>query len=253
MRSLRSVAAAATLLTLASVLAGCGGDGDDDGAESNGTVTQTVTDSPSETPTTDATATTSATDATVTPMDPTASTDITIDQVNAALLTPEEVAPGLVLGDWTDESTPPPCDQSATPADDQVPPAVQSGVEINTADGNASMEEEIAIYDTEEQASQAFAISSDGLDCSTATFEDGSSVTIGPATDVTAEVNGASGIGSSTSWEVTGDGFSGNLIATLAGRLVIANTFVAAEGADTSTLPTPLEIATTAFAKALAN
>ena len=187
----------------------------------------------------------------VTPMDPTG--DITQEQVEAALLTPEEVAPGLVLGEWTNEDSPPPCDQSATPVDVQIPPSVEAGVEINTADGNASMEEEIAIYATAEEASEAFTLGSAGLDCTTASAEDGSTVTIGPATDVTAEVNGASGLGTSTAWEITGEGFSGVLVATLSNRIVMANTFVVADGADTSTLPTPIEIATTAFAKALAN
>ena len=56
---------------------------------------------------------------------------------------------------------------------------------------------------------------------------------------MTAEVNGASGLGTSTAWEVTGEGFSGVLVATLAGRIIMANPFVVAEGADTSTLPTP--------------
>jgi hypothetical protein len=256
MRSSRRVAAAATLLTLTAFLAGCGDDGDKDGKSDE--PRETVTVDGSETPSTDATDATEetsapTTDASVTPMDPTETSDITQAQVEAALLTPEEVAPGLVLGSWSNDDTPPPCDPTAEPADVQVPPAVESGVQINTADGNASMEEEIAIFATEEEASEAFGISSGGLDCSTATLDDGSTVTIGPASDVTAEVNGASALGESTQWEISGDGYSGVLIATIAGRIVMANTFVVAEGADTSTLPTPIDIAAQAWAKALAS
>jgi hypothetical protein len=241
------VAVAATLMTL-TLLSACGdGDGDSD---SDDPETVVITETPSESTSAPTETTSAPTD--VTPMDPTEG-DVTQDQLNAALLTPDEVAPGLVLGTWTDEDTPPPCDQSATPTDVQVPPSVEGGVEINSADGNASYEEEIAIYATEDEASEAFTIGSEGLNCATATLEDGSTATIGAPTDVTAEVNGASGLGNSTAWEITGEGFAGVLIATLAGRIVMANTFVSAEGADTSTLPAPIDIAATAWTKALAN
>lgn len=239
------VAVAATLMTL-TLLTACGGDESDSSEEVTATVTATPSDSTSPTETSP------TTEASVTPMDPTEG-DVTQDQLNAALLTPEEVSPGLVLGTWTNEDSPPPCDASAIPVDLQVPPSVEGGVEINTADGNASYEEEIAIYVTEGEASEAFTIGSAGLNCSTAALEDGSTATIGPATDVTAEVNADSGIGNSTAWEITGEGFSGVLIATLAGRIIIANTFVVADGSDTSTLPTPVEIAGLAWTKALAN
>ena len=178
--------------------------------------------------------------------------DVTQEQLDAVLLTPDEIAPGLVEGTWTDESSPPPCDQTATPADEQIPPSLQGGVQITTADQNASYEEEIAVYASEAEATGAFEINSAGLDCGTATFEDGSTATIGPATDVTTEVNGASGVGTSTAWEVSGEGFTGVLIASIAGPVIIANTFVVADGADTATLPTPIEIATAAWTKAVA-
>jgi|GEM_PF-4417519 len=249
MRSSR-VAAVATLLALTTALAACGDDGDSNDSDSDDKVTETVSVTPSASETTSAPPTTEVTTS-VTPMDPTG--DVTQEQVEAALLTPEEVAPGLVLGQWTNEDSPPPCDQSALPVDEQIPPSVEAGVDISTADGNASMEEEIAVYATEEEAGQAFAVGSAGLDCSTATAEDGSSVTIGPATDVTADVNGASGLGTSTAWEISGEGFTAVLVATLSSRIVMANTFVVADGADTSTLPTPLQIAAAAFAKALAS
>jgi hypothetical protein len=242
------VAVAATLMTL-TLLTACGG-GDDDSDSSDEEVTVTVTETPSESTSAPTETTSAPTD--VTPMDPTDG-DVTQDQLNAALLTPDEVAPGLVLGTWTNEDTPPPCDQSATPTDVQVPPSVEGGVQINSADGNASYEEEIAIYATEDEASEAFNIGSEGLNCATATLEDGSTATIGAPTDVTADVNGASGVGNSTAWEIQGEGFGGVLVATLAGRIIMANTFVSAEGTDTSTLPTPIDIAATAWTKALAN
>lgn len=251
------IAAVATLLTL-TLLAACGGEDDGGGSDSDddptteSTSETTTSESPSDStapPETTETAETSETS--VAPMDPTG--DVTVEQVQAALLTPDEVAPGLVLGEWTNDDSPPPCDQSALPVDQQIPPSVEAGVEIATADGNASMEEEIAIYASEEEASQAFALGSAGLACTTATAEDGSTATIGPAADVTADVNGASGLGTSTAWEISGEGFTGVLVATLSSRAVMANTFLVAEGADTTGLPTPLQIAAAAFAKALAS
>lgn len=244
MRSPRT-ATVATLLAV-SLLAACGdGDGDSDAVETE-TVTETASSDPTDATTTATEPTTSA------PMDPTETGDVTLAQVEAALLSPEEIAPGLEEDEWTDDDSPPPCDPSAAPTDETVPPAVQAGIEIDTTDGNASVTEEIAIYDTEAEAAQAFALGSEGLNCPSAELPDGTTVTIGPATDVTAQVN-TTGIGSSTAWELGGDGFTGALVATIAGRVIVASTFFAAEGADTSNLPTPIEIAERAFAKALAN
>lgn len=248
MRSPRLLAATATLLSLM-LLAACG---DDDGSESEAGETETVTETASSEPTTDATTTAPTETASVSPMDPTEGSDITVEQVNAALLAPEDIAPGLVQGQWTNDDSPPPCDPDGQPTDVVVPPAVESGTEISTADGNANLTEEIAIYDTEDEAAEAFRVGSAGLDCSSATLTDGTTATIGAPEDVTAQIN-TSGIGTSTSWSVSAEGYEVVLIATLSGRLLMANTFVVAQGADTTGLPTPLETAQLAFAKALAN
>lgn len=245
------IAAVATILALTTALAACGGDDGKDSDSSDDEVTETVTASPTETATTEAT--TAPTDASVTPMDPTdTSGEVTQEQLDAALLTAEDLGAGFVLGEWTSEDSPPPCDPSGTPVDTQIPPAVEGGVEINTADGQASLQEELAIYDTEALAAEAFGLGSAGLGCTTATLPDGTTAEIGPAQDVTAEVN-TSGIGSSTAWEISGDGFEVVLVATLAGRVVMACTFANSPDADTSTLPNPIEVAEAAFAKALAN
>lgn len=251
MHSLR-VASVATLLTLSTLLAGCGGDDDKDSG-SDDTVTETVTapeTSPTEsTETTETTETTSPTDAT--PMDP-SDTDITVEQINAVLLTPAEVSPTFVAGTWSDEDSPPACDPDGTPTDVAVPPAVESGTELGTADGAIAMAEEIAIYDTEDQANQAFALGSEGVSCDTATLPDGSTASIGAPQDVSGQVNPGR-VGTSTSWEITGDGYDILLVATVSGRLVMANTFYAESGADTSSLPAPVDLAALAFAKAVAS
>lgn len=243
------VAAAATLLTLATVLAACGGDDKD--SDSDEQVTETVT--ASESASASASETTSSTTApptSVTPMDPTG--DITLEQVNAALLTPAEVSPDFVLGDWTNEDSPPPCEPTGTPVDVTIPPSVEGGVEMGTSDGQIAMSEEIAIYESEDLASEAFSLGSAGLDCTTATLPDGTTATISAPEDVSSQVN-ANGIGTSTAWQVTGDGYEVLLVATLSGRIVLACTFSSATDADTSALPNPVDVATAAFAKALAN
>jgi len=242
------VAAVATLLTLTTFLAACGDDDKDSDADDKVTETVTASEPASESASTAPPTTAPTTD--VTPMDPTG--DITVEQVNAALLTPGEVSPDFVLGTWTSEDSPPPCDASGTPVDVTIPPSVEGGTEMGTSDGQIAMSEEIAIYESEDVAADAFALGTAGLACSTATLPDGTTATIAPPEDVSAQVN-TSGIGTSTAWQITGDGYEVLLVATLSGRIILACTFSAATDADTSALPNPVDIAATAFAKALAN
>lgn len=242
MRSTRTAAAAAALLTL-TLLAGCGG-GDDD-KKSSDKETVVVTETPTETPTTEATTDTSAS-----PMDPTG--DVSQEQLDAALLTPEEVGDGFVLGDYSDSDDPPVCDPSGSPVDEQVPPQVQGGTAFDHSTVQASVQEEISIYASDAEAANAFALGSAGITCSEGTLPDGTAITIDAPQDVTSDVD-PSGLGSSTAWGVSGDGFEGVLIVTLAHRVIQSATFIAATDADTSTLPNPLDIAAAAWAKALAN
>lgn len=250
MRSLRTVATAATLLALTVSLAGCGEDEDGDAGEP---VTETVTESAAPTssaPTTSATA--STTDGSVTPMDPTASSDVTQEQAEAALLTPEEVGTDFVLGAYTDSDDPLPCDPGGTPLDVQVPPGVTGGTQIEHSSGEAALIEEIAIYDSEEEAAQAFGIGTAGLSCTDGTLPDGTAITLDAAQDVTADVN-TSGLGTTTAWGFSTDEIEGVFVATLAGRVVLSTSFQSLTGADTSSLPDPIDVQATAFAKALAN
>lgn len=187
------VAVAATLMTL-TLLTACGdGDGDSDSSDDKTTVT--VTESPTES-TSAPTETTPTTETSVTPMDPTES-DVTQEQLDAALLTPEEVSPDFVLGAYTDESSPGLCDPDGTPVDEAVPPALQGGTQIDHVDGTAALQEEIAIYASEAEAAEAFGLATADLACTEGSL-DGAPITIGAPQDVTAQVNSASGIGAST-------------------------------------------------------
>jgi hypothetical protein len=248
MRSTRTAATAAALLTL-TLLAGCGG-GDDD-KSSDDKVTETVTPTTSDTTATEAsTEASTPTDTTSeTPMDPTG--DVTQEQLDAALLTPEEVGAGFVAGTYTDTDDPPLCDENGTPLDQQFPPQVQGGTEIEQSDGIAALQEEITIYESDEVAAQAFAAGAAGLDCTDGTTN-GTAVKIGPPQDVTANVD-TSGLGTTTAWEVTSDSFQGVLVVTVAHRVVLAISYAAAPDADTSSLPNPVDVQATAFAKALAS
>uniref|UniRef100_UPI001C7E23EF hypothetical protein n=1 Tax=Nocardioides stalactiti TaxID=2755356 RepID=UPI001C7E23EF len=175
MRSpLQKAAATAAVLVLTSFAAGCGGDKDSDDADEPKTVTVTETPTDATTaPTTEATTEAPPTD--VTPMDQTG--DITQEQVEAALLTPAEVSADFVVGSYTDEDNPPLCDPSGLPLDQQVPPQVSGGTQIDHADGIAAIQEEIAIYATEQEAAEAFALGTAGLAC-TEGSSDGTPVTI---------------------------------------------------------------------------
>jgi len=246
------IAAVATLLALTTFLAACGGD-DKDSDSSDDKTTATVTATPSETTSAPSTETTPTETAPVTPMDPTATAgDVSQEQVDAALLLPEEVGADFLLGTYSDSDDPPLCDPSGTPIDEQVPPQVQGGTEIDHSSGNAALQEEISIYATEADAANAFAIGTAGITCTDGTTVDGTAVSIEAPQDVTAQVN-TSGIGTSTQWGFTYDGFQASLIVTLAGRVILATSFLATSDFDTSTLPNPVDVADAAFAKALAN
>lgn len=247
MRSTRTAAAAAALLTL-TLLAGCGGGGDNN-ASDNETVTETVSPTPSETTTTEATTPTES----VSAMDPTASSDITQEQLDAALLAPEEVGTDFTLGTYTDTDDPPLCDPTGTPLDQQVPPQVQGGTEIDHSSGNAALLEEITIYPTEADAADAFTVGTSGLTCNKGTLADGSTIDISTPQDVTAQINSASGLGNSTAWTLTNDSIQAQLVVTLAGRILLTTSFQATSDFDTSTLPNPVDVAAQAFTKALAN
>lgn len=247
MRSTRTAAAAAALLTL-TLLAGCGG-GDDNKASDEQTVTETATPTPSETPTTEASTPTTTDTSSVPPMDPTG--NVTQDQLNAALLTPEEVGTGFVAGNYTHTEDPPLCDPNGTPLDQQIPPQVQGGTEIDQSDGIAALQEEIAIYSSDEEAAQAFALGVAGLDCTNGS-SNGTAVKIGKPQDVTADVD-TSGLGTTTAWQVTSKSFQGALVVTVAHQVVLAISYAAAPDADLSSLPNPVDVQTAAFAKALAN
>jgi hypothetical protein len=248
MLSLRQVAAAATLVALASTLAGCGGDDSKDDASDKVTKTVTPSPSPTETATTESTSPSDTTSAT--PMDPTG--DVTQEQVDAALLTPEEVGADFVAGTYTDTDDPPPCDPSGTPIDEAVPPQVQGGTEIDHTSGQLAMQEEISIYADDATAANAFTLGVSGLTCSDGTLSDGSTVSLEAPQDVTAQVD-TSGLSSSTAYSFSGDGFEGVLIVTLASRVIMTTTFQGATGADTSGVTAPVDLAAAAFAKALAN
>ncbi len=246
-----SLATTASLLAML-MLAGCGGDDSDDDT-SDGSDEETTT---SETTEATEASTSASVSATPTPTEPTepmdTAGDITQEQVDAALLTAEELGAGFTEGTWTDTSTPPPCDPNGTPTDEQVPPQITGGVTFESADGTAVMEEELSIYETEDLAAEALQLGSAGLDCAEGTFPDGSTFSIEGPTDVTADVN-TSGLGTSTLWEVTAEDQEGVLIVTLSSRVLMVNYFASTPGADTSALPNPIDVAEAAFNKALAN
>lgn len=172
------------------------------------------------------------------------------DQAQAALLTPAEVGPGFTAGTWTasDPKQPTPC---GTPSvDSTLPPQLQVGTVIGLASTQQALQEEIALYTAEEEATEAFQTGSTGLTCTTGTvtFTDGSTapIAITPAVDVTSDVGGDE----ATAWQLRGGGIQGVLVAVRLSGIVVTFQFTAPDTAG-DLQPDPLTVAKAGMDKIL--
>jgi hypothetical protein len=201
--------------------------------------------------TTVAASTTSAASATTDSPATTLGNDASVeDQAKAALLTAEEVGPGFTAGTWTpnDPSQPTPC---GTPSvDATVPAAVQVGAVTGLANTDQALQEEISVYNDEEEADQAFTIGTAGLSCpsGTVTFSDGTkaALAITAPVDVTAQVGGDQ----ATAWQLKGGGIQGVLVAVKLSGIVVTFQFTAPDTA-TDLQPAPVTVAKAGMDKIL--
>ena len=242
------IAAVATLLAL-SLLTACGGDGDDDSDSSDDKTTVTVTETPSDA-TSAPTEATPTTDASVTPMDPTEG-DVTQDQGEAALLTPEEVSPDFVLGSYSYESSPFPCDPDGTPVDEAVPPSVQGGTGSSMPTSGRPPGGDRDLRDGGRGRRGVRARHRGPRLCRGFRGRRAGHDQWAPGRDGPGQQ--CQRIGTSTPWEFSTGRSNGVFVATLAGRIILATQFSAAPDVDTSAFPAPIDVATAAFGKALAN
>jgi len=171
-------------------------------------------------------------------------------QAGAALLTPSEVGPGFVADTWkpSDPAEPTPC---GTPSvDATVPAGVQVGAVMGLASTNQALQEEISVYNDEEEVGQAFSTGTAGLSCTagTVTFADGTTapIAITPAIDVTTQVGGDQAL----AWQLHGGGIQGVLVAVKLSDILVTFQFTAPDTA-TDLQPEPLTVAKACMDKIL--
>jgi hypothetical protein len=172
------------------------------------------------------------------------------DQARAALLEPSEVGPGFTADTWkpSDPSQPTPC---GTPSvDATLPPQVQVGTVMGLESTQQALQEEISVYTSAEEATQAFQTGSAGLSCTagTVTFTDGTKapIAITPAVDVTDQVGGDQ----ASAWQLRGGGIQGVLVAVELSGIVVTYQFTAPDTA-TDLQPDPLAVAKAGMEKIL--
>ena len=239
-----SLAVAAVSLCLAA--SACNSGGDDSASDSD-----TSSSAPSSSSTSASASTSSATDSTAS----STSTPLTDDQVTPALLVPDDLQGyGFTAGPTpSDDDSALPCAAPGSPGiDAQVPPQAHGGTELDNNAVGASIVQEIQVYDTPDEAAQAFGLLVDGLNCPSGTLPDGTTIQIKAAGDVTAQVN-TNGLGQSTAWQLKSAQFDGIIVATLSQSVATDILYLKAKGADESQLPNPLDVSKVAFQKILAN
>lgn len=237
-----SLVLAAAALSLAAAACSSGGDDSSSGDD-------TSSAAPSSSATSESTAASSATASS------TGATPLTDDQVTPALLVPDDLPGyGFTTGPaLSDDDSALPCAAPGSPGiDAQVPPQATGGTELDNNDVGASVVQQIQVYDSPEKAAQAFALLVSGLNCSSGTLPDGTTIRIKAAQDVTAQVN-TNGLGESTAWQLSSAQFDGIIVATLSQAVATDILYLKAKDADESQLPNPLEVSKVAFQKILAN
>lgn len=233
-RTLWAVLSAATL-----VVAGCSSS-----TSGGGT---TVTSQPPPTSTTRTTPTVSA----APPSSTTAGgAALTQQQAQDALLSAADLGSAFSQTSSDDSPSPLPCTPNDPPLDTQVPPQVKALTSFSNADGSALLQEEIDGYKDVATTQRALTIGERGLSCKTATIPSGNgTLTVqltGPA-DLTDQLSVK--VDKVEGWQVASPKVELVLIAAQVGQQIVALTFTAAKGVDTSTLPKTQ----TLVEKALAN
>ena len=249
-RTARRTSLAVAAVSLCLVAGACGG-GDGSASDSDTSSAPPSSASTSASASASSTSTTSATDSTAT----SSATPLTDDQVAPALLVPDDIQGyGFTTGPAPgDSDSAPPCAPPGSPGiDSQVPPQAHGGTELDNNTVGASIIQQIQVYDSPDKAAQAFGLLVDGLNCSSGTLSDGTTVKIKAAGDVTAQVN-TNGVGKSTAWQLKSSQFDGIIVATLSSSVATDILYLKVKGADESQLPNPLDVSRLAFQKILAN
>ena len=164
----------------------------------------------------------------------------TTDDVEAILqellLTPEEVGPTFVEDTYEGGDGTTPCGINV---DGQFPSIAKVGTQIDNADPAVALQEEIHVYNTDDEAQGAFNLASTGFACGTV-----EGITFGDLTDVSDDLGLPSyGI------TVTSEGVEGVIFLALESDAVIVLQFQQEAGADVSSLPDPTTVTKAAIDK----
>ena len=121
---------------------------------------------------------------------------------------------------------------------------------MGLASTNQALQEEISVYNDEEEVGQAFSTGTAGLSCTagTVTFADGTTapIAITPAVDVTTQVGGDQAL----AWQLHGGGIQGVLVAVKLSGILVTFQFTAPDTA-TDLQPEPLTVAKAGMDKIL--
>jgi len=243
-RGARRLSAAIIAATTLVALTSCSSDSKSSATTEKATVTTDAadttvaeTDAPT---TTEAPETTAETTETTTAETTAETTGDTTDDVEAILqellLTPEEVGPTFVEDTYEGGDGTTPCGINV---DGQFPSIAKVGTQIDNADPAVALQEEIHVYNTDDEAQGAFNLASTGFACGTV---DG--ITFGDLTDVSDDFGLPSyGI------TVTSEGVEGVIFLALESDAVIVLQFQQEAGADVSSLPDPTTVTKAAIDK----
>jgi len=168
------------------------------------------------------------------------------EKINKALLTPTEVGKGFTEttytpSDPTDTTATLPCGQVSTAV--MFPNALRTGTTL-TKGNTAQLEQAVNMFLDSKTAAEAYDYAVAGLSCSEGDVG-GTKVAITDGGDVSADV----GAERAQAWTATIGKDQAVLVAVNDGDLSLGFTFVLAGGADSSTLPNPLELVAKAVKK----
>lgn len=168
------------------------------------------------------------------------------EKINAALLTAKDVGEGFAKGDYTPSDPTAttatlPCGQTSTAV--MFPNALRTGTTL-TKGNTAQLEQAVNMFLDSKTAAEAYDYAVEGLSCSEGDVG-GTKVAITDEGDVSSQV----GAERAQAWTAKIGNDQGVLVAVNDGDLSLGFTFVIAGGADSSSLPNPLDLVATAVKK----
>lgn len=168
------------------------------------------------------------------------------DELQAAMLTPEEVGTGFVAATFRPSGPQESfiCGRPGIAARFQT---VQAGSAASRGEDQLLVEA-VHVFAGVADAERGFSAVVDGFACGSGSTVDGTPATIGPARDVTALAGGDQ----ARAWTIDAQGTTVEVISVQAREAVVVFSYVATPGVEPITAPEPMALARTGIAKQLA-